>query len=589
MDVLIINAYISQETNYFQIGTAILESVLKKHNIPVEIIDFNYLTNTGEIDIALLYNMEYAKLAKLLLLKQPKIVCFSTMANSYHISILLAKELKRLDNNIKIVFGGPQASLTYEYTLTNFKWIDVICIGESDKYFYNLIVSLLNNNTIIDIPSISYRANGEIITNSTDNALIDMNEIPFIDYRAIKNIESIKYFPIEGGRGCPFKCKYCSSKIFWKNKFRFASLDRMLTDIRTLNEKHNIKKFSFVHDLFTANRKKIIEFCTKIIKNEIDIRWACSSRVDTLDAELIKIMTRAGCERIFLGLESGSPRMQRIISKNLDIKKIIPIVKLLKNHNVDIVTSFIYGFPEETEEDLLLTVQLIKELLEHDVRDIQLRKLSILPGTEYYYEYYNMLEYKGISYISDISEGGLPRRLDNFITSNKEIFTSFYVVNSKTTNIYPHLGKFLRFILLFMNDYYPITLNMLLNKNNIDILILYKYFEEEINKNIDYLMDYIDKKFDNIYFIKKLISIIFNIISTEIKYILIKEVCKFENDMLLFSLNDIDEYVYEYKYNILEIKKKYPIQIKVEKKRTKLIFTRKTNNTINIIEKEASI
>ena len=119
MKILLINALILKDKNYINLGTSILGTILHNNGYEVEIIDFNYLFNSGVLPISCLENFNYDIMGDLILSKEPDIVCFSTMINSYHISIILADYIKSHSAKTKVIFGGPQASLCAYETVKN--------------------------------------------------------------------------------------------------------------------------------------------------------------------------------------------------------------------------------------------------------------------------------------------------------------------------------------------------------------------------------------------------------------------------------------------------------------------------------------
>ena len=121
----------------------------------------------------------------------------------------------------------------------------------------------------------------------------------------------------------------------------------------------------------------------------MEIKWGCSSRIDTIDDELLNIMSRAGCNTIFFGVESGSQRMQKILKKNLDLNIMDKLIASLKKYNIEPIFSFIYGFPREKPADIEMTLDLYYKIYEAYRNNffkrkafIQLHKLMFLPGTD---------------------------------------------------------------------------------------------------------------------------------------------------------------------------------------------------------------
>ena len=111
--------------------------------------------------------------------------------------------------------------------------------------------------------------------------------------------------------------------------------------------------------MFTFRRKTVYETCKLFREMEFPVRWGCSARLDCIDRELIDEMAASGMEGIYIGIETGSPRMQKLINKNLSLEKAEKTVKFLLDQDIRVALFFMYGFPEETEEDLRKTLDLI--------------------------------------------------------------------------------------------------------------------------------------------------------------------------------------------------------------------------------------
>src|SRR5262249_8992500 len=135
---------------------------------------------------------------------------------------------------------------------------------------------------------------------------------PFIFFPGVRHC---RHFPLELGRGCPFSCTFCSTNDFFRRRFRLKSPAHMIAEMRRVKETYGIDSFELVHDMFTVDRKRVVEFCEALIASQEEFTWGCSARTDCVDEELIAFMARAGCRGIFFGIETGSRRMQRIIDK----------------------------------------------------------------------------------------------------------------------------------------------------------------------------------------------------------------------------------------------------------------------------------
>ena len=145
--------------------------------------------------------------------------------------------------------------------------------------------------------------------------------------------------------------------------------------------KYKPMSIEFVDDEFTLNRKRAEEICDEIKRRGIDIPWACSSRVDTITRGLLKKMKESGCVTIFYGIESGSQRILNFIRKGIKIRQIIDAVKWTKKMGIEVLGSFVMGFPTETIKEIKKTIAFAKKLR---VDYAQFSIATPYPGTALY-------------------------------------------------------------------------------------------------------------------------------------------------------------------------------------------------------------
>ena len=186
---------------------------------------------------------------------------------------------------------------------------------------------------------------------------------------------------IEAGRGCPYACTFCSTSVFWGRQFRIKPAVSIIDEMNRFNKLYGVTRFSLLHDLFTANKSYLEEFCLLLIKEGINYDWDCSSRIDVLDKETIDLLAESKCKGMFIGLETGSFRMQKLINKNIDLEKAVNLIEYINSRGIELTVAFIYGYPDETEQDFLLTVEMMERLRRIGVREIQLGTYIPLPRT----------------------------------------------------------------------------------------------------------------------------------------------------------------------------------------------------------------
>ncbi len=421
-------------------GTLLLATILKQKGISVDIYRFYESDNSKGFDAFV------EETADKILAKQPKIVSFYCRCDCFLVNIRIAQRIKKINEDITIVFGGPQADAVSDYLLNEIPEVDYCCSGEGEETVYPLMSGILNGGDVTGIDGLTYRdAQGVSVTNTRPVLKQSLDTLPFVDYSlvpedAMQETAKNNAFPLEVGRGCPFNCAFCSTCLFWKRKFRIKTPERIIAEIERVKDMYGVSKFSFHHDLFTAKKQNVLDFCKYVKESGTDISWLCSSRIDTLDEETIEAMASSGLSGIYFGIETGSPRMQKITHKNLKIPQIIDVCKMLTDRDVRITASFIYGFPEETEEDLEQTLQLMRKLLELGVKSLQFHLCAIFPGTEYFDKYKEELVFAD-NYSDQVSDFGVKENYE-FITTHNNLFPFYYEYHNEHREKFALLNKY---------------------------------------------------------------------------------------------------------------------------------------------------
>ncbi len=536
-----------KDSNYIEtLGPLLLATILKNNtNHNIKFIDFQHEDKSINYNKKNDFDTEMERLYTFVMANSPDLVSFYTMCGNYHLCIAVAKLIKERCPNVKVVFGGPQATLTAHDTIKTIEWIDAIGIGEGENTIVEIVEGLLNDRDLSQVKGIVFKKNGEVIDTGMPDLIEDLDNLPFIDYSFLK-MDNIDVVNIDVGRGCPFNCTFCSTKIFWKRKFRLKSPKRIIEEIKLVKEKYNINYFALTHDLFTANKRKIMKFCQMLISENLNISWSCSSRVDTLDEEMVENMRLAGCSAIFLGIETGSPRMQKIINKNLNVNKVIPLVKLLKNNGIDYKLSFIYGFPEETIEDINLTLNLINQLLKNKLvmfNSIEFHELTFFPGSELTQKYSTDFVITDKINTTMVNKPQLPLYLEEIIENNKIMFSHYYDFQHENKDEIDGLNRFILLVYMRTLPKFKLTYKLLMEYFNDDLFRLFTSYKEQeayvlkeiffherdeirnvVTESIESIKRFIDKSnFGSIDFV-------------------IKEIARFEYDITRFLfLSEVEE------------------------------------------------
>jgi radical SAM superfamily enzyme YgiQ (UPF0313 family) len=353
---------------------------------------------------------------------------FGTIASTYPLTVRLAREVKRAHPRAVIVFGGPQASAVDVETLEAFPFVDFVVRGEAEEILPELLAALGRADGLSGVAGISFRRNGSVARTPDASALPDLDRLPMPAYHLWPGMEKRLAVPLEVGRGCPFACTFCSTSQFFRRRFRLKSPARVIEQMKVLQQAYGTVTFHLVHDSFTVVRAQVVEFCQAFVSCGCEFDWTCSARTDCVDEELLALMAKAGCTGIYFGIETGSPRMQHAIGKNLDLDHASAAIRCAGSHRMRATISLITGFPDETLDDLRGSVEFIMDSLSLDHVQSQFHLLAPMAGTALEQEFRGRLEWDGI--FSDMSfQGWRQDSADRaLILQHPEIFPNFYAV-----------------------------------------------------------------------------------------------------------------------------------------------------------------
>ncbi len=180
---------------------------------------------------------------------------------------------------------------------------------------------------------------------------------------------------VMSSRGCPYSCTFCATN---RNQVSFRSPDHIISEIRFVKEHYKTTQFTFKDDSFTVNRKRIFELCKKLIDEKLPIKWECNTRVNLLDEQMLRIMKKAGCNFIKVGIESGSERILSDMNKGITHDQIRIAAKLFRKVGIHWTGYFMIGVPDETEWDIRRAIDFLYEI-EPDFAVIGI--YDLFPGT----------------------------------------------------------------------------------------------------------------------------------------------------------------------------------------------------------------
>ncbi len=289
--------------------------------------------------------------------------------------------IKNAFPHIKYALFGHYPTHFAKDTLLHTK-ADVVMLGEPDHIFENLLLAWSGTEIPTNIPGTAVQTEpGNIIVNEEERRVPNPNILPMPPYEMLKIENYTEPFMeapfgmIQSARGCPHKCNYCIHSF--GTKLTALSPENVLEHILYFKKIHGIKSLRFIDDTFTAVPSRVIKICKLMIEHNVNLKWTCLSRADTLDEEMLVWMKKAGCVRLAIGVESGSQRMLDLLDKGVNIKAALESILRAKKMGFEIMTFYLVGVPGETEEDIDLSIEFAKKTSNY----IAVDTLIVYPGT----------------------------------------------------------------------------------------------------------------------------------------------------------------------------------------------------------------
>ncbi len=290
---------------------------------------------------------------------------------------------KEILPSIQIIAKGAHFLTFAEETLKAFPNLDFAIKGEPEL----TLEELLNGKNAQDIKGLVWRNKDKIIINPDRAFNEDLDSLPYPARHLVDNsrfrrpdnnrVQAV----IKVSRGCPYHCFFCLATPVSGKKVRTRSPENILGEIKECIEKYNIRDFIFWSDIFNFDRNWAVELCEAIIKSGLKFTWAANTRADTADLELAKLMYKAGCRLVSIGVESGNQEMLDKMGKKTTLEQIRQTVNDFKKAGMKIYNYFVIGLPWETEETVNDTVDFAIEL---NSDFINFYTAVAFPGTKFY-------------------------------------------------------------------------------------------------------------------------------------------------------------------------------------------------------------
>lgn len=352
------------------LGIMYLASHLRNQGHEVRIIDIAKTRQSNEYTISELRTFK------------PHLIGISAIITAFRFVRQLVRDLKQAFPSNPLVIGG-HITLENEEILLNQIGVDFVISGYGELKIASLADHLSGHLSLEEIPSLSYKKNGTIITNTGELFFkkIDDSPLPAYDLVDMEHYVTVtQKFPkleaylrktkkpaphnrslvVIGARGCTDRCSFCVHE-FEHYGFKVHSIEYIIRNIRILYEQYGVRIFQMGEDLFLFNTKQAQEFVDAMNNNFPDAYFQCSTRADYINPELIGILKNSNCFTLAYGFESGNNYILNILGKRMTRDINIRAYSLIGASGITPACSFMVGSPGETRETITDTINAIKE------------------------------------------------------------------------------------------------------------------------------------------------------------------------------------------------------------------------------------
>jgi anaerobic magnesium-protoporphyrin IX monomethyl ester cyclase len=332
------------------LGLGYIAAYLKAYGVTVQLVDCTFMDEEEALD----------RVRR----SQPRIIGVQVMFSMKEKAFQFARLLRNCCE--LLVAGGPLPTSNPELFLSCF---DVVVIGEGEQTMLELVRAVEDGAGLASVPGIAFREKGEVRLTPRRGFIEDLDSVPFPSREMFDNSGYRDYYlksfgytttSVMTSRGCPFQCDFCSRPVFG-NRFRSRTARNIVEEVEAVR-KLGYERVWFADDCFTLDRKRLLSICDELVGRRVRVGWECLSRVDTVDLAVAERMKKAGCVRVFFGIESGNDLILRVMRKQATVKQAREAVNVFRKVGVQTGAFFILGYPGEDDGTVLDTVDFASSL-----------------------------------------------------------------------------------------------------------------------------------------------------------------------------------------------------------------------------------
>ncbi len=305
-------------------------------------------------------------------------------------TLAVGRAVKARFPHLPVVLGGWHPSILPEQTLRA-DFVDVVVLRQGEETFLELVERMAAGASLDGLPGILHKRNGEIL-HGPARPYTGVAHLPdrmpgydLIDYDRYERATGLRWLMYSASHGCPFNCAYCSNASVYGRNLDVLPPEVVVEQVSYLVRKYGIRLLGLIDDIFFAFMDRSLEIAEGFLRSGLKFSWYIQDRADSwsrLTVEQARMYARSGLARIHFGAESGSDDVLRSIEKKSDVARTLEAVDRCKAAGIRASFGFIFGLPDEQEEDLRMTVDLIRQVYErYDRADCYTNIFPPYPGS----------------------------------------------------------------------------------------------------------------------------------------------------------------------------------------------------------------
>lgn len=281
------------------------------------------------------------------------------------------RRLREACPDVRIAVGGPWPDVMQRECLEENEAVDFAGAGDGEPILLDLVRCLESGGDLAGVRGIAWRDGATIVVNERAALVMDLDTLPFparhlVDLRsyrpAIGHYQRLPCTTIIGQRGCRHRCIFCHTNTWMRHGERYRSPGNVVDEMEELERRHGVRDLLFWDNNLTADIDNISARCEEKLRRGLRVIWSGNTRSDTFDLETARLMARAGCWKLLIGIESGVQTHLNTLRKGETLAQMERAVAICRQVGIRVFATFIFGIPGERFEDGLQTIEFAKKL-----------------------------------------------------------------------------------------------------------------------------------------------------------------------------------------------------------------------------------